>query len=198
MKKQIVTLPTPQDLTALKSLKRGEKLATVQEEVQIQDHVITHHRYTHQSVEIKVQTLQNLRKVLKPIFATVQTSIESGEIDALPQLAEIRSFLKELETIEKWVAKKGLDEAQRLQKTELQNRGWEIGSTGDKLDYEQDEEYSTLKKKLKEREELLKRAHRVGKFVDEETGEEIPKVQVRTFATEYVRTYNPPKNKDQK
>lgn len=198
MQTQIVALPTAQDLTRLKSLKRGEKLATVQEEVQIQEHVITHHRYTHQSVEIKVQTLSNLKKVLKPIFETVKTSIEFGELDALPQLAEVRAFLKELETIEKWVAQKALSEAQRLHKSELQKRGWELGSTGDKLDYSQDQEYSRLDTALKARKALLDKAKKVGKaIVDEETGEEIPRLPIKTFATEYVRTYSPPKSKEQ-
>lgn len=184
------------ELAKLKTLKRGEKLAEVKEEIQIIVKPITHTHYEHQQVSIKVQTLANFRKAITPIFESVKNSIQTGELDALPQLTEVRAFKRELERMEEFLAKRALDEAQRLHKSELQNLGWEIGSTGDKLDYSQDPEHAQLQAKLKAREELLKYAHKVGKFICEETGEEICPIKVRTFATEYLRSYTPPKAKE--
>jgi hypothetical protein len=187
------------DIAKLKTLKRGEKpIATVKDEVLEKEEIrtIIHTHYEHQSVEIKVQTLGNFRKAVIPIFESVKNSILAGELDALRQLVEVRAFKKELEKIEEFLSKRALDEAQRLHKSELQNLGWEIGSTGDKYDYEQDQEYARLKYQLKEREEKLKRASKLGMFTDEATGEEIQPIQIKTFATEYLRTYNPPKAKD--
>lgn len=183
-------------LKSLQGLTRGKKIAEVKEEVDIVVKPITHTHYEHQQVSIKVQTLANFRKAITPIFESVKNSIQTGEIDALPQLAEVRAFKRELERMEEFLAKRALDEAQRLHKSELQNLGWEIGSTGDKLDYSQDPEHAQLQAKLKAREDLLKRAHKVGKFIDEDTGEEIQPVQVKSFASEYIRIYNPPKAKE--
>ena len=58
--------------------------------------------------------------------------------------------------------------------------------TGDRLDYEQDEVYKTLKELLKEREDLLKLAYKSKDMLFDSEGVEVPKVGIKTPSKETV------------
>ena len=58
--------------------------------------------------------------------------------------------------------------------------------TGDRLDYEQDEVYANLKQTLKEREALLKLAHKSKDMIFDSEGVEVPKVGIKTVSKETV------------
>jgi RNA polymerase-binding transcription factor DksA len=195
MTPQIVPQYTLQDLQKLRSLQRGEKIAEVKEEIRIIEKHFEQIRLVPLEVNLEVQTLAGLPNAIAPIFEKVKDAIIDGFLEALPQLSILRFFERELEKFHTFLKARALAEAKRLHPNELKNLGWEIGSTGDKLDYSQDLEHAQLQARLKAREDQLKRAHKVGKFVCEETGEEIHPIQVKTFATEYLRTYSLPKEK---
>lgn len=191
----IIPQYTLQDLQKLRSLQRGEKIAEVKEEVRILEKEWEQIRLIPLEVNLEVQTLAGLPNAINAIFEKVKNAITDGFLDALPQLGVLRFFERELEKFHTFLKAQALAEAKRLHPNELKNLGWEIGSTGDKLDYSQDPEYSQWEARVKARKDQLNRASKKGKYIDEETGEEITPVSVKTFATEYLRAYNPIKEK---
>jgi len=60
------------------------------------------------------------------------------------------------------------------------------GFTGDRIDYDQDPVYANLKKQLTARAELLKLAQKQN-IADTDTGEQIPKVGIKTFGVSVVK-----------
>lgn len=56
-------------------------------------------------------------------------------------------------------------------------------NTGDRLDYEQDDVYKSLKTQLKEREDILKMAYKTSSPIYDEEGVEIPKVGIKTHGS---------------
>jgi hypothetical protein len=64
----------------------------------------------------------------------------------------------------------------------------ELSNSGDRLSYEDDEVYSSLKSKLKEREALLKTAYKSKGLVLEEDNETIvPKVSIKSHSKEIIK-----------
>lgn len=62
-----------------------------------------------------------------------------------------------------------------------------ISNTGDRLDYEQDDVYKSLKEQLKAREELLKVAYKQKEAMYDADGVEIPKVGVKSYGSEVLK-----------
>lgn len=62
-----------------------------------------------------------------------------------------------------------------------------ISNTGDRLDYEQDDVYKSLKEQLKSREELLKVSYKQKEPMYDSDGVEIPKVGIKTFGSEVLK-----------
>lgn len=195
MTPQIIPQYNFQDLQKLRTFQRGEKIAEVREQIQIIEKQVEQIVIKQVEVHLEVQTLAGLNQAIAPILEKVKNEIQEGYLDALPQLAYLRFFEREFDKFTEIVKKYALQEAKELHPNELKDLGWEIGSTGDKLDYSQDPEYSQWEARLKARKEQLNCASKKGKYIDEETGEEITPISVKTFATEYLRAYNPIKEK---
>lgn len=65
-------------------------------------------------------------------------------------------------------------------KYEVKGSKFSFRGTGDRLDYEQDEVYASIKESLKQREELLKLAYKSKDMLFDSEGVEVPRVGVKT------------------
>ena len=103
--------------------------------------------------------------------------VDRGEVQpyqALSNVVRLNELLKNLET----ELRKHVD----VEGKELQWNGvtFTERNTGDRLDYANDEVYSNLQKKLKQREELLKTAYKSDEAIYDSEGVEVPKVGIKT------------------
>lgn len=119
------------------------------------------------------------------IIAQAQAIIDKvivGELDPLKVHVYAKAMKEAWELIASETQGYALDEAEKYGKEgKVFGASFRLSSTGDRYDYEADQTYRDLKEKLKQREELLKQAvkSRVV-LVDDETGEQIPKVPVKS------------------
>lgn len=107
--------------------------------------------------------------------------MEAGYHDAVALLVASKKLSTYVDAFNKALKSKALDEltAQTGGLT-AHNAKVEIMNTGNKLDYMEDSVYANLKAQLDARAALLKLAQKQ-KIADVETGEEIPKVGIKTF-----------------
>lgn len=63
----------------------------------------------------------------------------------------------------------------------------ELGSTGDRLDYNQDPIYAMMQKELTQRADLLKLAHKSDNVIIDHDGVEVPKVGLKSASKEILR-----------
>lgn len=103
--------------------------------------------------------------------------VERGEVQpyqALSNVVRLNELLKNLEA----ELRKNVD----VEGKELQWNGvtFTERNTGDRLDYANDEVYAKLQSKLKQREELLKIAHKSDETIYDSEGIEVPKVPIKT------------------
>lgn len=59
--------------------------------------------------------------------------------------------------------------------------------TGDRLDFEQDDLYNSIKEQLKEREDLLKLAYKSTQPIYDADGVQVPKVGIKTHGSEVLK-----------
>lgn len=108
----------------------------------------------------------------------------AGEIDPLKAFIAAKANIEAWTMIAEEIKGYALDEAEKYKNNEtVMGASFRLGYTGDRYDYEQDKTYRDLKEQLKKREELLKQASQTkAVLVDDETGEQIPKVDIKTWS----------------
>ena len=119
------------------------------------------------------------KEILEKAQQDVQNIVNGGEVtleDALMDSVRLEEYLK---TFSKEL-KKHIDEETFGKSYDHKGGNISFRGTGDRLDYEQDEVYSTIKELLKEREELLKLAFKSKDMIFDADGIEVPKVAVKT------------------
>jgi len=125
-----------------------------------------------------LDTLQEFsKKELKAKAAqAVKDLLDAGDVDLTRSASNI-ARLKEVVT--------ELDKQLRphLEAAEAYGVKITMKNTGDRLDYEQDDVYKSLKTQLKEREDILKMAHKTNSPIYDEDGVEIPKVGIKTYGS---------------
>ena len=103
--------------------------------------------------------------------------VDRGEVQpyqALSNVVRLNELLKNLET--------ELRKHVEIEGKELQWNGvtFTERNTGDRLEYANDEVYSNLQKKLKQREDILKTAYKSDEAIYDSEGVEVPKVGIKT------------------
>jgi hypothetical protein len=119
------------------------------------------------------------KEIVEKAQQDVQNIVNGGEItleDALMDSVRLEEYLK---TFSKEL-KKHIDEETFGKSYDHKGGNISFRGTGDRLDYEQDEVYSTIKELLKEREELLKLAYKSKDMIFDAEGVEVPKVGIKT------------------
>ena len=119
------------------------------------------------------------KEIVEKAKQDVQNIVDGGEVtleDALMDSVRLEEYLK---TFSKEL-KKHIDEETFGKSYDHKGGNISFRGTGDRLDYEQDEVYSTIKELLKEREELLKLAYKSKDMIFDADGIEVPKVVVKT------------------
>jgi hypothetical protein len=113
-------------------------------------------------------------------------SLENGEIDPLKAYVIVKYYEKLIDQIKAKLESEARGEAYKYEKgASVFGATIGISSTGQRLDYDSDTVYSELKSKVKAREDLLKTAFKMKESIlDEETGEIVPKVPLKSPAKE--------------
>jgi len=120
--------------------------------------------------EVKLRGLEDIKAV-----------IDSGDEDLTLIASQVVRFKEYISTIESELRK-------HLTPNEAHGIKIEAQNTGDRLNYEDDEVYSQLKAQLKERESVLKMAHKsVGLMLEEDNETIITKVGIKTHGKETIK-----------
>jgi len=98
------------------------------------------------------------------------TDLAEAMIDATRVAEYLTNFVKELRD----------HIGEEFDKYEVKGSKFSFRGTGDRLDYDQDEVYASIKESLKQREELLKLAFKSKDMIFDSEGVEVPKVGVKT------------------
>lgn len=146
-------------------------------------------RVSFQEVEIEVTSIRELTARLMKYLPHVIDACNEGYDSPLEVLMVIRRLKAKIEFEEKSLLPLALLEAQKYSENELKEAfGFSIGVIADTLDYEQDEQYKELKRLLDARRGKLKAAVKSGKeFFDEDTGEMLPRVDVKKYGGETLK-----------
>lgn len=139
---------------------------------------------------LKINYQQLTTAQLTDIVNDIVHKVESGHYDAL-QCYMLGKFLCELGgQIKEKTYSRAWDEAQMYDKQSRSAFGahFDFGDTGDSFNWEEDQEYTRIKKMLKEREALLKKAVKAkgGEEIIFE-GEIIPKVSMKSPGKETIK-----------
>jgi len=125
------------------------------------------------------------KEIIEKAKADVEAIVNGGEVtieDAIMDSVRIEEYIKVFtKELKKHLSEETLGKS-------FDNKGGNISfrGTGDRLDYEQDEVYSSLKEQLKEREELLKTAYKSKGMIFDAEGVEVPKVGIKTVSQQTV------------
>jgi hypothetical protein len=116
-------------------------------------------------------------------------ALDSGNYGALGMTVTARkaaeylaSFIKELDS----PAREELSQ-ENYKEAEIFGSKLSLSSTGARLDYEADPIYRDLKERLKEREELLKLAHKSKDAIFDQYAAEVPKVPLKYQSREVLK-----------
>lgn len=139
------------------------------------------------------------------ISSMVQAVIDE-EVSACEVYGELDQLEKQIKAAKLQIRGGALDEARQFNKDENYHGGtWLIKNTGTKLNYNDDPDCKERAESLKERTTILQKAWKSKQdpnnffkddyiYVDEDTGEEVPIVSVKTAAGESI-TFTPSKPK---
>jgi hypothetical protein len=115
--------------------------------------------------------------------------IESGNYNAIDIIVKARKVIEYLNGFVKESDSTARTEIINFDenKTEVLGSKVSLGSTGDRLDYESDQEYKELKEQLKHREGLLKLANQSSIDIFDQNGARVPRVPVKTHSKETLK-----------
>ena len=144
--------------------------------------------------EFSLITLPDFKEEnLLTIADNIVGDILEGNTRPLPAYIQAKALTWLAKEIEKRVKDMAMQEAETYGKDDSVFNGakFQVKSTGERLAYEQDQEYKELKQKLKAREELLKDAYKAYKkngqvMVDEQTGETVPVVGIKVESQQTI------------
>jgi len=174
--------------------RRGKKLATVGESPAVllfeSKEPVTSYRIVRQEVPVEIKSLRVLTGRTQEYLPAVLSAIEEGFECPL----EVLNLLKMMQTVVNDTLVKvqilAIREARKYQPEELKSYfGLEWGKSATSWNYADDNEYQLHEKALKARTQLLKKATKNGKaWVNEETGEIIYPVSIKTPSKAYLKT----------
>jgi len=122
----------------------------------------------------------------------IETDIAEGNAKALPQYVQAKALEFLSKKIIDRIKDPAMDEAETFSKDDsiFNGASFQLKPTGERLNYPDDPEYKKLEAKIKARMELLKSAYNMHKkgqvLVDEQTGEAIPVVGVKTKSQQII------------
>jgi hypothetical protein len=125
------------------------------------------------------------KEIVEKAKADVEAIVDGGEVtieDAIMDSVRIEEYIKVFtKELKKHLSEETLGKS-------FDNKGGNISfrGTGDRLDYEQDEVYASLKELLKEREDLLKTAYKSKEVIFDSEQNPVPKVGVKTPSMQTV------------
>lgn len=125
--------------------------------------------------EIKPITKQDLADICNEIYCQV----DEGQINPLTLRTKFKIIKEIIDRLEPMIQEHTINEALKYKGQDFNNFKVEIRNSGNRLQYDDDPIYAELKIKLKQREELLKTAHKqAGTIIFDEQGIEVPIVSV--------------------
>jgi len=119
------------------------------------------------------------KEVKQKAIEEVERILDGGHSDLAEAFADVTRLKEYLSTFETEL-KKHIDEGEYGKEYDVKGATISFRETGDRLDYENDEVYATIKEQLKEREALLKTAYKSKEMIYDSEGVEVPKVGVKT------------------
>ena len=115
------------------------------------------------------------KETLRQDAQIVIDSVLNGDIEPMRAHLHIKALEEMIKTIKAGIKDAVLNDADKYVNDESFPAKISISNTGDRIRYEDDQEYCDIKAALKAREEKLKRAYKNGApIVDADTGEMIP------------------------
>ena len=125
--------------------------------------------------EVKPVTKSELAEIAREIYLQV----EEGQINPLTLITKFKVIKEIIERVQPMILENTLIEAAKYRNQDYNNFKVEVRNSGNRLQYEDDPIYRELKQKLKDREELLKVAHKqAGTIIFDENGIEVPVVSI--------------------
>jgi hypothetical protein len=118
---------------------------------------------------------------IEEIANTLIQEIKDGNVDPLKAHIQTKALIKALEKVQEETLSEAITEAEKYGKEgKVFGVNFRIGSSGDRFDYEQDQEYVVIKDKLKYREDQLKMAAKMNEELVLD-GVLIPKVPLKSL-----------------
>ncbi len=177
----------PKKTTAQIYNKAVEMVKTAQ---MVQKETATMKKYTQELTQSKyslrefVQNVDNLRFSME----TLAEECNEGRAEILTYFRNVRDLEAICKSAIDAIVENAISNAHRAGDSLKSMYGLEIGYSAEYLDHDQDPEYKLLKTKLKAREEQLKNAYKsTARTMDEETGEIIPRVEIKTTSKPYLK-----------
>lgn len=132
-------------------------------------------------VEVETISLQTLSEKLINYLPSASEAALEGFTDPIKLYKQLSSIEDICKLAKEMIFDSVMSEAGKHFAEELRVKyGYEIYCTGDRLDYDKDEEIKNLKKLIKEREKKIKFACKNGAFAEFGTGEIIEPVPVKS------------------
>lgn len=137
------------------------------------------------------KNISEIYKELKENLPQLKEEAIEGNIDPLELHCYLKSLHKEVDKFKKDedIENLAIDEADKFPENSFDHKGFKVqlSNTGDSLKFEEDPVYAELKKKLKDRENLLKTRSKSDEEVHDSEGMEIPKVSVKNPSKRTLR-----------
>lgn len=125
--------------------------------------------------EVKPITKSELSDVAREIYLQV----EEGQINPLTLRTKFKIIKEIIDRVEPLILEHTINEAGKYKNQDFNNFKVEVRNSGNRLQYDEDPIYKEIKEKLKQREELLKLAHKqAGNIIFDENGIEVPVVSI--------------------
>ena len=143
---------------------------------------------------------------MKEQISSMIQAVLDEEVSACEVYGELDQLEKQIKAAKLQIRGGTFSEAREFNKGENYHGGtWLIKNTGTKLNYIEDTDYKSMAESLADRVEILKNAWKAKQdpnnffkddyiYTDEDTGEEVPIVSVKTAAGESI-TFTPSKSK---
>ena len=130
--------------------------------------------------------------LIEEIVSKMIKSVIDGNESACEVYALLKNLTAQIESGLKVIKDPAMDEARDFNKGEKYFGGlWSFSNTGNTLNYIDDPYFKEIKKKLSDRQDLLKSAFTAKEkgqiFVNEDTGETIPVVSIKKVSEETIK-----------
>ncbi len=139
-------------------------------------------------IELKLISSQSKKELVASATKEAQSMIDLGLVDIPTVLLTAKKLIEYSNSLIKGLESSVRAEVGRNSEgLSIIGAKFTLGSTGDRLDYMEDDEYARLHNELKDREAVLKMAFKMKDVFYDSEGIEIPKVGIKIASRETLK-----------